>query len=85
VALQYCTFNWAVTKKKTVCDGEKLLTYLNSALKLLSGLDFFFLLGQKKKLNFVDQCYREKVVTADRLILMPSAGRSQIFNLQAGV
>jgi hypothetical protein len=25
--------------QKTVGDGEKLLTYLNSALKVLSGLD----------------------------------------------
>jgi hypothetical protein len=40
VALQYCTFNLALTKK-TVGDGEKLLTYLNSALKVLSGLDIF--------------------------------------------
>jgi hypothetical protein len=55
VALQYCTFNLAVTKK-TVGDGEKLLTYLNSALKVLSGLDIFSR-GTKKKLNFVDQCY----------------------------
>jgi hypothetical protein len=28
--------------QKTVGDGEKLLTYLNLALKVLSGLDFFF-------------------------------------------
>jgi hypothetical protein len=55
VALHYCTFNLAVTKKN-VCDGEKLLTYLNSALKVLSGLDIFPR-GTKKKLNFVDQCY----------------------------
>jgi hypothetical protein len=41
--------------KKTVGDGEKLLTYLNSALKVLSGLDIFSR-GTKKKLNFVDQC-----------------------------
>jgi hypothetical protein len=39
-----------------VGDGEKLLTYLNSALKVLSGLDIFPR-GTKKKLNFVDQCY----------------------------
>jgi hypothetical protein len=38
-----------------VGDGEKLLTYLNSALKVLSGLDIFPR-GTKKKLNFVDQC-----------------------------
>ena len=36
-----CTLNLAVTKKKTVGDGEKLLTYLNSALKVLLGLDIF--------------------------------------------
>jgi hypothetical protein len=36
-------------------DGEKLLTYLNSALKVLSELDIFPH-GTKKKLNFVDQC-----------------------------
>jgi hypothetical protein len=47
-------FNLAVTKK-TVGDGEKLLTYLNSALKVLSGL-YIFPRGPKKKLNFVDQC-----------------------------
>jgi hypothetical protein len=34
----FFTFNLAVTKK-TVGDGERLLTYLNSALKVLSGLD----------------------------------------------
>jgi hypothetical protein len=32
-------FNLAV--KKTVGDGEELLTYLNSALKVPSGLDIF--------------------------------------------
>jgi hypothetical protein len=37
-----------------VGDGEKLLTYLNSALKVLSGLDIFPR-GTKKKLNFVEQ------------------------------
>jgi hypothetical protein len=47
-------FNLAVTKK-TVGDGEKLLTDLNSALKVVSGLDIFPS-GTKKKLNFVDQC-----------------------------
>jgi hypothetical protein len=45
----------AVTKK-TVGGGEKLLTYLNSALKALSGLDIFPR-GTKKKLSFVNQCY----------------------------
>jgi hypothetical protein len=38
-----------------VGDREKLVTYLNSALKVLSGLDIFPR-GTKKKLNFVDQC-----------------------------
>ena len=36
-------------------DGEKLLTHLNSALKVLLGLDIFPRVS-KKKLNFVDQC-----------------------------
>jgi hypothetical protein len=36
----FSPFNLAVTKK-TVGDGEKLLTYLNSVLKVLSGLDIF--------------------------------------------
>jgi hypothetical protein len=30
-----------LSQKKTVGDGEKLLTYLNSTLKVLSGLDIF--------------------------------------------
>jgi len=42
-----------------VSDGEKLLTYLNSALKVLLGLDIFPRVP-KKKLNFVDQCYRHR-------------------------
>jgi hypothetical protein len=42
--------------QNTVSDGEKLLTYLNSAIKVLSGLDIFPR-ETKKKLNFVDQCY----------------------------
>jgi hypothetical protein len=42
--------------QKTVGDGEKLLEYLNSALKVLSALGIFPH-GTKKKLNFVDQCY----------------------------
>jgi hypothetical protein len=41
-----------------VGDREKLLTYLNSALKVLPGLDIFPR-GTKKKLNFVDQCNRD--------------------------
>jgi hypothetical protein len=53
VALQYCTFNLAFTKK-TVGDGEKLLTYLNSALKVLLGTDSFPRVP-KKKLNFIVQ------------------------------
>jgi hypothetical protein len=36
--------------------GEKLLTYLNSALKVLPALDIFPRGTKKKKLNFVDQC-----------------------------
>jgi len=40
-----------------VGDGEKLLTHLNSALKVLLGLDIFPRVP-KKKLNFVDQCNR---------------------------
>jgi len=38
-----------------VGDGEKLLTHLNSALKVLLGLDIFPCVP-KIKLNFVDQC-----------------------------
>jgi len=38
-----------------VGDGEKLLTYLNSALKFLLGLDIFPCVP-KKKLHFVVQC-----------------------------
>jgi hypothetical protein len=34
-----------------VGDGEKLLTYLNSALKVLSGLDIFPR-GTKEKVKF---------------------------------
>jgi hypothetical protein len=49
---KYTHFDWH--KKKTVGDGEKLLTYLNSALKVLSGEEIFP--RGTKKLNFVDQC-----------------------------
>ena len=42
-------------------DGEKLLTHLNSALKVLLGLDIFPRVP-KKKLNFVDQCNRPKYI-----------------------
>jgi hypothetical protein len=40
--------------QKPVCDGEKLLTYLNSALKVLLGTDIFPRVPQN--LNFVVQC-----------------------------
>jgi hypothetical protein len=53
VALQYCTFNLVVTKK-TVGDGEKLLTFFNLVLKVLLGTDIF-LRVPKKKLHFVVQ------------------------------
>jgi hypothetical protein len=43
-----------------VGDGEKLLTYLKSALKVLLELDIFPR-GPKKKLNFVEQCYFKKI------------------------
>jgi len=42
--------------KKIVDDEEKLLTYLNSALEVLLGLDIFPRVP--KKLNFVVQCYQ---------------------------
>jgi hypothetical protein len=50
-----------LSPKKTVGDGEKLLTHLNSALNVLLRTDIFPL-GTKKKLNFVDQCYRSTQV-----------------------
>ena len=40
-------------------DGEKLLTHLNSALKVLLGLDIFPRVP-KKKVKFFDQCYWRK-------------------------
>ena len=40
-----------VVTKKTVGDGEKLLTYLNSALKALLGFDIFPR-GPKQKVKF---------------------------------
>ena len=43
----FFTLNLAVTKK-TVGDGEKLLTYLNSALKALLGFDIFPRVPKKK-------------------------------------
>jgi hypothetical protein len=45
--------NW-LSQKKTVGDGEKLLTYLNSVLKVLLGTGSFPRVP-KKKLNFVVQ------------------------------
>ena len=49
-------FQLNLAVKKTVGDGEKLLTYLNSALKVLLGLDIFPRVP-KKKLNFFAQCF----------------------------
>jgi hypothetical protein len=51
----FFTFSSHLTwlSQKTVGDGEKLLTYLNSALKVLSGLDIFPR-GTKNNLNFAD-------------------------------
>jgi hypothetical protein len=43
----FFTFNLAVTKKKTVGDGEKLPTHLNSALKVLLGTDIFLRVPRK--------------------------------------
>ena len=40
-------FTW-LSQKKTVGDGEKLLTYLNSALKALLGFDIFSRVPKKK-------------------------------------
>jgi hypothetical protein len=48
VALQYCTFNLDVTKK-TMGDGEKLLTHFNSVLKVLLGTDIFPRVPKKVK------------------------------------
>jgi hypothetical protein len=42
-----------LSQKKTVGVGENLLTYLNSAVKVLLGTDIFPRVP-KKKLNFVD-------------------------------
>ena len=60
--LNHERFVWSVRDGKgltclsqTVGDGEKLLTPLNSALKVLLGLHIFPRVP-KKKLNFVDQC-----------------------------
>jgi len=35
---------------------------LNSALKVLLGLDMFPRVPKKKKLNFVDQCYLKTIL-----------------------
>ena len=43
----FFTLHLAVTKK-TADDGEKLLTYLNSALKALLGFDIFPRVPKKK-------------------------------------
>jgi hypothetical protein len=43
-----------LSQKKTVSDGEKLLTSLNSTLKVLLGTDIFLCVPEKK-LNFVVQ------------------------------
>ena len=42
-------FTW-LSQKKTVGDGEKLLTYLNSALKALLGFDIFPRLPKKSEI-----------------------------------
>jgi hypothetical protein len=47
----FFTFNLAVTKK-TVGDGEKLLTYLNSELKVLLETDIFLRVPKKVKFYF---------------------------------
>ena len=41
-------FTLHLAVKKTVGDGEKLLTYLNSALKALLGFDIFPRVPKKK-------------------------------------
>ena len=47
-------------------DGEKLLTHLNPALKVLLGLDIFPRVP-KKKLNFFDQCNPSKIGSHKRI------------------
>ena len=48
ILLSYrASLHLAVTKE-TVADGEKLLTYLNSALKALLGFDIFPRVPKKK-------------------------------------
>ena len=51
-------------------DGEKLLIHLKSALKVLLGLDIFPRVP-KKKLNFVDQCYRRLSAELEDTIVLP--------------
>ena len=48
--LIFSHFTWLSQKKKTVGDGEKLLTYLNSALKALLGFDIFPRLPKKSEI-----------------------------------
>ena len=48
-------------------DGEKLLTHLNSALKVLLGLDIFPRVPKKKKLNFVGHTLRQKLIASRQL------------------
>ena len=63
-------------------DGEKLLTHLNSALKVLLGLDIFPRVP-KKKVNFVDQCYgRNKLCLVSCLGSEPRLAQSQTAGLQ---
>jgi len=65
-----------------VGDGEKLLTHLNSALKVLLGLDIFPRVP-KKKVNFVDQCYgRNKLCLVSSLGSEPRLAQSQTGGLQ---
>ena len=52
-----------------MCDGEKLLTHLNSELKVLLGLDTFPRVP-KKKLNFVDQCNYMCVCMGNKIAFM---------------
>ena len=47
---------------KTVGDGEKLLTYLNSALKALLGFDIFPRVSKKSEILLVSPPYRDEGV-----------------------
>ena len=62
-------------------DGEKLLTHLNSALKVLLGLDIFPRVP-KKKLNFVDQC---NVVESFRSFMRKENGSQAVNEIVAHV